>query len=149
MTRLLQFAAGLAFAAALTLPAIVRASEPDDVIEYRKNIMKTLGAQAAALNATLQGKAPAESFTLHAQVLAIAASEALIAFTPKVEGGDSKPEVWAKWDDFSKKMKEFAANTADLAKTAEAGGAAAAQPKMQGALTCKGCHDTYRQPLKK
>jgi len=45
-------------------------------------------------------------------------------------------------------MKELVANTEDLAKTAEAGGAAAAGPKMQGALTCRGCHEAYRQQKK-
>jgi cytochrome c556 len=146
MTRLLQFGAGLAFALAATLPAY--AADPTDVIDYRKHIMKTMGEQAAAMAMTLQGKAPAENFTLHAQALASAASTALIAFEPKVPGGEAKPEVWAKWDDFSKKMKELAANTADLAKTAQSGGAAAAGPKLQAALTCKGCHDTYREQKK-
>jgi len=146
MTRFLQIAAGLAFAAAAAAPAF--ASDPTDVIDYRKHIMKTLGAETQAMMMSLQGKAPAENFTLHAQALASAASTALIAFEPKVPGGESKPEVWAKWDDFSKKMKELAANTADLAKTAQAGGAAAAGPKLQTALTCKGCHDTYREQKK-
>lgn len=149
MSSLKHLTAGLAFAALFVLPGIVRAAEPDDIIDYRKHVMKTLGDQVAAMNMTLQGKAPAENFVLHTQIIANVAATALIAFTPKAEGGDAKPEVWAKWDDFSKKMKEFAANTADLAKTAKEGGAAAAQPKLQGALTCKGCHDVYRKPLEK
>jgi len=148
MTRLLQFAAGLAFAAVATLPASVQASDPTDVIDYRKHVMKSLSATSAAMNMALQGKAPAENFALHAETLAIVASTALIAFEPNVEGGDSKPDVWAKWPDFEKKMKEFAANTAELAKLAKEGGAAAAQPKLQAALTCKGCHDVYRVPKK-
>ena len=148
MTRFLQFAAGLAFAAVATLPASVQASDSTDVIDYRKNVMKSLSSASAAMNMTLQGKAPAENFVLHAETLAIVASTALIAFEPNVEGGDSKPDVWAKWPDFEKKMKEFAANTAELAKLAKEGGAAAAQPKLQAALTCKGCHDSYRVPKK-
>lgn len=144
MTRLLQLVAGLAFAVAATAP-VVQAADPTDVIDYRKHIMKTLGAQAAAMAMTLQQKAPAENFALHAEALAVTASTALVAFEPKVPGGESKPEVWAKWDDFSKKMKEFSANTAELAKLAKSGGLAAAGPKIQGALTCKGCHDTYRE----
>lgn len=146
MTRLLQFAAGLAFAAVATLPVTARADDPTDVIQYRQYVMKALGSQAAAMNATLQGKAPAENFAMHAEALAVVASQALVAFTPKVEGGDAKPEVWAKWDDFSKKMKEFQANTAEFAKLAQTGGAAAAQPKLQATMTCKGCHDVYRKP---
>jgi cytochrome c556 len=148
MTRLLQFAAGLAFAAVATLPASVHAADPTDVIEYRKHVMKSFGSQAAALNAVLQGKAPAENLVSHTETLALLATTALIAFEPNVEGGDAKPEVWAKWEDFSKKMNEFAANTADLANVAKAGGIPAVQAKMQTAMTCKGCHDTYRVPKK-
>ncbi len=144
MTRFSQFAAGLAFAVAASLSAPANAVDPTDLIDYRKHVMKSLGAQAAALNMTLQGKAPAESFAIHAETLALVASTALMAFEPKAEGGDAKPEVWAKYADFSKRMKEFAAGTAELAKVAKAGGVAAAQPMIQGALTCKGCHDVYR-----
>ncbi|MSO72818.1 MAG: cytochrome c [Rhodospirillaceae bacterium] len=144
MTRFSQFAAGLAFAVAATLPTLANAVDPTDLIDYRKHVMKSLSAQAAALNMTLQGKAPAENFAIHAETLALVASTALMAFEPKAEGGDAKPEVWAKYDDFSKRMKEFAAGTAELAKAAKTGGAAAAQPMIQGALTCKNCHDVYR-----
>jgi len=146
MTRLKQFAAGLGLAVAVSLPAF--AADPTDIIDYRKHVMKTLGAQAAAMGMTLQGKAPAENFTLHVQGLASAAATALAAFEENVPGGESKPEVWSKWDDFAKRMNELATNTADLAKTAEAGGAAAAAPKLQAALNCKGCHDLYREEKK-
>lgn len=144
MTRLSQFAAGLAFAVAASLPAIAQAADPTDIIDYRKHVMKSLGAQTAALNMSLQGKAPAENLVIHAETLALVASTALMAFETKAEGGDAKPEVWSKHDDFTKRMKEFVAGTAELAKAAKEGGAAGAQAKVQGALTCKGCHDVYR-----
>ena len=148
MTRLSQFAAALAVATVAALPLAAQASDPTDIIDYRKHVMKSLGEQSASMAMTLQGKAPAENFVLHAETLAIVASTALQAFKEKVEGGGAKPDVWAKWPDFEKKMKEFAANTAELAKLAKEGGAAAAQPKLQAALTCKGCHDSYRVPKK-
>jgi cytochrome c556 len=118
------------------------------VIDYRQHIMKTLGETAQSLAMIMQGKAPAENFAVHAQILAITAASAEKAFTPKVPGGEAKADVWAKWDDFSKRMKELAANTADLAKTAQAGGKDAAGPKLKTALTCKGCHDIYREQKK-
>jgi len=148
MSRLTQFAAGIAVAALAALPLAAQASDPTDIIDYRKHVMKTLGEQTAMMNAMLQKKVPDENFAAHAEVLAIAASTALFAFKENVEGGESKPDVWAKWPDFEKRMKEFAAATADLAATAKTGGAAAAAPKMQGALTCRGCHETYRVPKK-
>jgi len=36
----------------------------------------------------------------------------------------------------------------DLAKTAQAGGVDAVKAKSQAALTCKGCHDIYREQKK-
>jgi len=145
MTRMFPFAAGLAVAVMTALPMAAQASDPTDIIDYRKHIMKTLGETSAAMNMTVQGTAPAENFVLHTEVLASAASSALVAFKENVEGGGSKPDVWSKWPDFEKRMTEFAAATADLAKTAREGGMEAAKPKLQGALTCRGCHDLYRE----
>lgn len=144
MSRFLSIAAGFAFTGAALLPTVASASDPADVIDYRKHVMKTLGSQAASLGMIMQQKAPADNFAVHAEILAVTAATALKAFEPKVEGGDAKPEVWAQWADFSKKMKEFEAATADLAKAAKEGGVAAAGPKIQAALSCKGCHDVYK-----
>lgn len=147
MTRLGHIAAGVALIAATMLSGVARADN-QDVIDYREHIMKTMGEQAQSLTMVAQGKAPAENVVIHAKLLAVTAATAEKAFTAKVPGGEAKPDVWAKWDDFSKKMKELVANTADLAKTAEAGGLDAVKPKMAAALTCKGCHDVYREQKK-
>jgi cytochrome c556 len=119
-------------------------ADDQDVIDYREHIMKTMGEQAAAIAQILQQKAPAENFAIHAQVLAITAATAKKAFEPKVVGGEAKPDVWAHWVDFAKRLDDLAAATADLASTAKSGGVSAAGPKVQSALTCKSCHDTYR-----
>lgn len=119
-------------------------ADDQDVIDYRQHAMKTLGEQVAAMAMMAQNKVPADNFAVHAQILANAAAMTKSAFTPKVAGGKAKPEVWAKWDDFAKRLDALAASTADLAKTAQQGGMAAAAPKMQAALAnCKACHDTY------
>src|SRR4051812_11894527 len=62
--RLVQFAAGVALIAAVTLPGIARADN-QDVIDYREHIMKTLGETAQSLTMIMQGKAPAENFAVH------------------------------------------------------------------------------------
>lgn len=133
--------------ALFALTATAHADEQDS-IDYRKHIMKSLGEEAAVLGMMMQQKIPATDFATHAQALAATASTAKKAFEPKVAGGDSKPEVWAQWPDFSKRLDELVAATEDLAKTAKDGGMAAAGPKMKTALTCKSCHDTYRVPKK-
>lgn len=144
MSRFLPFVGGLAFTMAAMFPVVANASDPTDVIDYRKHVMKTLGAEAASIGLILQQKIPADNLAIHIENLALTATTALKAFEPEVEGGEAKPEVWKNFADFTKKMKEFEAGTAELLKAVKAGGAAAAGPKVQAALTCKGCHDTYR-----
>jgi cytochrome c556 len=84
------------------------------------------------------------NLTVHTEILALTASTAKSAFTPKVAGGKAKADVWANWPDFSKRLDELVAATADLDKAAKAGGLPAAVVKLQ-ALPCKGCHDNFRE----
>lgn len=126
-----------------TLLPISGFADDQDVKDYRSHVMKTLGEQFAALNQITKGKAPAGDVAAQAQVLSITASTAKVAFTPKVLGGESKPEVWEKWDDFSKRLDEMTAAAEELAKSAKQGGVAAVTPKLSS-LSCKGCHDVYR-----
>lgn len=136
--------------AIVTLLSMTSASAFDDqdVIDYRRHIMLSLGEQAALIEMMVQKKAPATDFATHARALAVTASQAKKAFEPKVEGGNSKPEVWHNWADFSKRLDEMATATADLAKAAKDGGIASAGPKVQAALDCNGCHDVYLKQKK-
>ncbi len=147
MNRTIRLSCTVAAVVAIAAPGAVRADD-QDTVAYRQLIMKTLGEQAQSIGMIVQGKAPAENIAVHAQVLAIAANAGIDAFTLKVQGGEARPDVWTKWDDFSKKMAEFSANASDLAKAAKAGGVEAVKAKMQSALTCKGCHDVYREQKK-
>jgi cytochrome c556 len=127
---------------AATVSTLARADD-QDVIDYRVHIMRTMEDQAAAISQILQQKAPAENFTIHVQILAITAATAKKAFESKVVGGEAKAEVWGHWADFAKRLDDLTAATADLARTAKAGGIVAAAPKLQTALNCKSCHDIY------
>jgi len=84
----------------------------------------------------------------HLDAIALSASIALKAFERKVPGGEAKPEVWTNWPDFSKRMNELAQNTSQAAKTAREKGKETALGNILDALTCKGCHDTYREEKK-
>jgi cytochrome c556 len=133
--------AGIAFVT--TAVPVCTYADDQDVRDYRSHVMKTMGEQLAALNQISKGKAPAADVAVQAEVLSRSAVMAKVAFTQKVLGGDSKPEVWSKWDDFSQRLDELIAATADLSKTAKQGGVAAVVPKLSS-LSCKGCHDDYR-----
>jgi cytochrome c556 len=123
-----------------------RAEDQDD-IDYRQHIMTTMDEQLAAIQQIVHNKAPADNFATHVQIVAVTAATAKAAFTPKVPGGRAKPEVWAKWADFSKRLDELAAAATALAKTAKEGGVQATAPKLD-TLKCDGCHDVYREKEK-
>ena len=136
---------------ALALAAFVLPSaraDDKDVIEYRKHIMNTLNEQSAALGQILSTVVPDDNAVAHINAIALTASTALKAFEPKVPGGQAKPDVWANWADFSKRMNEFAQRTAQAAKVAKEQGKEAALSNILDQLTCKSCHDVYRQEKK-
>ncbi len=145
MTRLAKLVSGVALVAAMcAAPQIVSAAEDKDVIDYRQHIMKTLDAQTASLGMTVSTQIPPDNFVAHVEAIALTARTALKSFEAKVPGGESKPEVWAQWDDFSKRMNDFVAKTEKLAHSAKTGGMPVVMEEMVDALTCKSCHDTYR-----
>jgi cytochrome c556 len=136
---------GAALVAAM-LPLAAQAQDAKDpAIAYRSEIMKSMGASAAALGAIAQKRVPHEkNLALHAESIALAARAALVAFEPKVVGGTAKEDVWTNWKDFSDRMKALDVAATEVANAAKSGGMAAAGPKMQAMLTCKSCHDQYR-----
>ena len=148
MRRLLKWLSLAAFA----LTALVATAAVDDkaAIDYRQHIMKALNEQAGALGEILSTAIPDDNVAAHLDAIALTASTALKAFEPKVVGGEAKPEVWSNWADFSKRMNEFAAMTAKMAKTAHEEGNDAALAQVVDALSCKSCHEVYRkeQPKK-
>ena len=136
---------------ALALAAFVLPSaraDDKDVIEYRKHIMNTLNEQSAALGQILSTVVPDDNAVAHINAIALTASTALKAFEPKVPGGQARPDVWANWADFSKRMNEFAQRTAQAAKVAKEQGKEAALSNILDQLTCKSCHEVYREDKK-
>ena len=127
-----------------TFAPVALAAEAQDTIDYRQRIMKALDAQVAALGQILSGATPDDQVVSHLEVIALAAAQSAKSFEPKVEGGESLPVVWTKWDDFSAKMKDFEAKTRAAADTAKSQGKDAALSNILDALRCKDCHDIYR-----
>lgn len=142
MTRFTEFA--VALAVMMSASPLVAQADDKDVIDYRQHIMKTLDEQVASIGMIVSTQVEPDNLVAHVQAIALTAQTALKSFEPKIQGGESKPEVWAMWPDFEKKMKDFAAGTAKLVEVAKTGGPNAVNEAMVDALTCKGCHDIYR-----
>jgi cytochrome c556 len=126
---------------ALQPPAL---ADDEDVITYRELVMKEMDAESSALGMMVAGQIPADALVSQTKALAASAKATLKAFESKVPGGEAKPEVWAKWDDFSKRMQTFMQKTDDLARAVDSTNLNAFAEKMTDALTCKQCHDVYR-----
>lgn len=147
MRRAMKFSYALLLYAVSLLGA-ARADDKD-VIDYREHVMNTLNEQAAAVGQILSTAVPDDNVTAHLEAISLAASIALKAFEPKVPGGQAKPEVWSNWPDFSKRMTEFAQKVAQATKTAQAGGKEEVMTNIADILSCKSCHDVYREEKKK
>lgn len=136
---------GTAAACVLLAASGVASGDDQDVIDYRHHVMKTIGEQVGAIQLILEDRVPADNLAAHLQAIAVTATQAKSAFTPEVAGGRSKPEVWAHWDDFSRRLDEFVAGAQELAAAAQSGDPAAAAAGLS-TLDCKGCHEKYRAP---
>ena len=121
----------------------------DDAVEYREHVMKSLNEQSAALGMILSTVIPEDGETAHMEAIALSARIGLKAFEPKVPGGQAKPELWTNWPDFSKRMNDFARKTDEMARLAQEKGPEAASGTIVEALSCKSCHDLYRNENKK
>lgn len=147
--------AGLALAAGLPPPATAAekaaalTSRDKDIIAYRRALMITLNEQSGALGMILSSSIPDGDPVAHLEAIALTASYATKAFDAKVEGGEARPEVWTKWDDFSRRMDDFARKTAVAAKIAREKGPKEGLTNILDALTCKACHDLYRDETKR
>jgi len=119
-------------------------ADEQDVITFRQLIMKQLDAETEALGMIIAGQIPPDTMVPLARAIASSAKVAGKAFEPNVPGGAAKADVWAKWDDFSKRMQVFAKKTDEMAKASEGGNVATVTNLMVDALPCKQCHDLYR-----
>jgi cytochrome c556 len=142
-------ALALAMSAALLILGASNATAGDqETIKYRQMIMKQLEAEATVLGMIVSGQIPPDALGAEARSIANAAKVALKAFEPNVPGGEAKPAVWTKWDDFSQRMQAFAQKSEELAKVADTGNVAQVTEMMVDALSCKDCHDLYRDKKK-
>ena len=130
--------------APVSAPASVSQDDADAIILDRQLVMQALDKDVEVLGNIVAGAAPPTELVARTQSVAKNAKAALKAFEPNVPGGAAKPEVWAKWDDFRKRMEDFAVKSEEMAKASESGNLAVVGEHMIGALQCKQCHDVYK-----
>ena len=103
---------------------------------------------AETLGDIVAGLQPPDKLGQVTRSLATAAHDMRATFEAKIPGGRAKPDVWANWPDYSKRMDDFELKAAEMAKLGEAGNLPAVTAMLGAALPCKECHDVYRLPKK-
>jgi cytochrome c556 len=145
-------AAGLCTTVML-LGAAAYAQDMGKVIEYRRNVMKSLGAHAADIGLILKGQVPYGTDHILAQAEAIHAMSALIpSLVPPGSGpeaGESNalPAIWQDMDKFKAIAAKLESESAKLVEVAKAGDkqAIGAQVQVMGKEACGACHQDFRK----
>jgi cytochrome c556 len=130
-------------------PLMLHAAEPQDIIKYRQNTMKAIGAHMAAAGAIIQGKVDYKSqLALHANTIEALTRDIPGLFPKDSDFGDTraKDAVWSNRAEFEKRAETVKRRAAAFAKAVKGGNAQAiAADFKQLGEGCKSCHDDFRK----
>ena len=130
----------------LTLLASSQLFAQADVIEKRQQVMKSNSAAAKAIKGAVESK---DYSTVEVKAKEIMGNaEKIPDLFPKgsTKGKTkAKPEIWEKWDEFTKDAKSLAKASGELADAAKAKDDAAVTAKVKAVSeACGNCHKAFR-----
>ena len=133
-------------------PLALSAAEPEDIIKYRKNVMKAVGGHTSAAGAIVQGKVDYKAhLSEHARALQAMTKDIPGLFPKDSDFGDTnaKDGVWSKRAEFEKAASNVKTKVEAFAKAVQGGkqNAIVASFKDMGE-GCKGCHKDFRKEEK-
>ena len=129
----------------------IGALAPDSVVLRRKLMESNNSAVADALNKAIKEKKFAEIGD-KCDVILENMEKVLDFFPPGSlsENTRARPEIWAKWGEFSKHPATVRKAAQELAAAAKAKDEEAVEVKFKAlGQACKSCHDTFRAPKPK
>ena len=140
-------AMGLAVASSPLLAA------PADAVRNRIDHFRELGASFKTVNDSLRTAEPQTILIQMAARQIVNASRDLPNWFPAGSGPETgektktKPAVWTQAPKFKSAQTAFAAQAAAFQRAAQTGNAAIIKGEARKlGTTCKGCHDTFREP---
>ena len=146
------FLATAAIALSLTAIGSLRAAEPEDIIKYRQNVMKSNGANLTAAGAIIQKKVDFNArLADHANAVAAGSKNVAALFPPGSDfGTDTKAldSVWKNRAEFEKLAKDSETKAAAFAKAVAAKDAQTGARFKELADSCKACHKDFRKEEK-
>ena len=142
----------LAAALLVTAAAGVHAAEPEDIIKYRQNVMKSNGGNLAAAGAIIQKKVDFNArLADHANAVAAGSKDIAALFPAGSDfGTDSKAldAVWKNRAQFEKLAKDSETKAAAFAKAVSAKDPQMGARFKEVADSCKACHKDFRKEEK-
>jgi len=128
----------------------VHAAEPENYIKYRQAIMKAMAGHSGSSGQILRGLVDAQpgELAFHADALARLNADLVRLFPEGSDFGETEalPKIWEDPAGFAQKAKDAADATANFAKAAQGGDAAAMATAYKAVgESCKGCHQNYRE----
>lgn len=136
------------------LAQLAYAENTEDVVKYRKNIMKAIGNHISIVAANLKGKVSInEDIVPHSKSILLTLSSINISKTFPINSGpnsssntQSLENIWTEKDLFSNAMKDSVEKAQNLVLAAESGDKKNIA-KSLGALgkTCGSCHNKFRK----
>jgi cytochrome c556 len=149
------FAALVLLAGAAGFVPGAHAQDMSKIIEYRRNVMKSLDAHTGDIVLILKGQVPYGADHVAAQAEAIHAMAALIpSLVPKGSGPEAGvetnalPAIWQEPDKFKALAAKLETESAKLIEVAKTGDkqAIGAQVQVMGREGCGACHKEFRKP---
>jgi cytochrome c556 len=146
--RILAATVGLLLGAGVA----AHAAEPEDIIKYRENVMKSLGAHLGAAGAIVQGKVDyKDQLGDHVKALEAGTKDIPGLFPKDSDFGDTEATdaVWKNNAEFVKRAKAAQEKAQALAKAVAAGDSANYGPRLKELQeSCKSCHKDFRKEKK-
>lgn len=136
----------------LAVPVLAAESDPEDVIKYRKNVMKANGAHMAAMAAILQNKVRYRThMASHARAVQAGTDDILGLFPKGSDFGDTEAldAVWQKRPEFDERAKDTRAKAKALVKAIASNDPKIYEPRFRELSdSCKACHKDFRKEQK-
>jgi len=144
-----RIAHGILFTSVCLMAGTAFAAEPEDIIKYRQNVMKSQAAHLAAAAAIIQGKVDYKNqLGDHVKSLQASTKDIPGLFPKDSDFGETKAHdaVWSKSADFQKLAKDTQQKTDALAKAVVANDSKNYGARFKDvADSCKACHKDFRK----
>jgi len=136
----------------ISMPTASLSAESEDLIKYRRGVMKAIGGHMSATSLIVRGKVPHKGqLKQHVNAMKLLTSNIPALFPEDSDFGETraKSEVWEKQKDFIKASKTSNDSIVNLVKAVEGGNDSEILKSFKKVgKDCKGCHKTFREKNK-